>query len=186
MQINSAYQTCVPIIPSYVAGGQAPVRRAHKQQEGRSKKQKQSARVFIDGAAGHSPLAEGLSEGQETMALPSGNEQSDYSETSQESQAPSDNFLGPEDDYDEADVADLRNAEIAAAEANLLSKDSVVLQRESMVAGSRKDHDTTHPQAIRSWSKGGVLLPKTICLRPTDCYNAAKRIDFAHAAESCA
>ena len=140
------------------------MRRAPKKREGRSKRQRRSALVFIDEAAGQCSLAVGLSEGQETMALPSGYEQSDYFETSQESQVPSDNCLGPEDGYDEADVADLRDAEIAAAEADLLSQDSVLWQHESMLAGSRKGHDTTHPQAISRRLKGGVLLPKTLCL----------------------
>ena len=145
------------------------MRRARKKREGGSKKRRQSAHVFVDDAAGHNSLAEGLPEGQETTALPSESEQSDYSETSQESQAPSDHFIDPEDGYDEADVADLRDAEAAAAEADLLSQDSALWQHESMEAGSRQEHDTVLPQAIDSRPKGGVHLPKTLCLLPIGC-----------------
>ena len=180
MWINAAYQAYVPISLYHAAGGQAPVRRARKKRVGGSKKRRRSAHAFVDDAAGSSSLAEGLPEGRETIALPSESEQSDYSETSQDSQAPSDHFIDPEDGYDEADVADLRDAEAAAAEADLLSQDSALWQHESMEAGSRQEHDTVLLQAIGSRPKGGVRLPKTLCLRPTGCCN--KYSTYAHVA----
>lgn len=173
MWINAAYQAYVLISLHHAAGGQAPVRRARKKREGGSKKRRRSAHVFVDDAAGHSSLAEGLPEGQETTALPSESEQSDYSETSQESQAPSDHFIDPEDGYDEADVADLRDAEAAAAEADLLSQDSALWRHESREAGSPQERDTALPQALGSRPKGGVRLPNTPCLPPTGCCNLA-------------
>ena len=156
------------------------MRRAHKKREGRGKNRRRSAHVFVDDAAGHSVLAEGSPDGQETAALPSESEQSDYSENSQESQAPSDHFIDPEDGYDEADVADLRNAEAVAAEADLLSQDSAMWQHESMEAGSPQEHDTVLPQATGSRPKGGVRLTKPHCLLPTGCCN--KALTYAHEA----
>ena len=153
-------------------------------QGSRSKKRRRGAHVFISDAVGHSALAEGLPEGQETTALPSENEQSDYSETSQGSQAPADHFIDPENGYDEADVADLRNAEAAAAEADLLSQDSALWQHGSMEAGIRHDHDTVLPLTLGNRSKGGVCLPKVPYLLPIGCCNIAlKFFPFAHAAD---
>ena len=156
------------------------MRRARKKREGGSKKRRRSAHVFVDDAAGHSFLAEGLPDGQETMALSSESEQSEYSETSQGSQAPSDHLIDPEDGYDEADVADLRDAEAAAAEADLLSQDSALWQHESMEAGSKQEHNTVLPQAIGSRPKGGVRLPKTLCLLPTGCCNFVINLIHLH------
>ena len=159
------------------------MRLARKKRGGCSKKRRRSARVSVDDAAGHSVLAEGPPDAQDTMALPSESEQSDYTETSQGSQAPSDHFIDPEDGYAEADVADLRDAEAAAAEADLLSQDSALWQHESMEEGSPQRHDTVHPQAIDSRPEGGVRLPKTLCLLPNWLLQSCnKAITYAHAA----
>lgn len=126
----------LPINGSDLAGGQRRVRQTAGRQEGRRKRRRPAAESFVDGAAGESIAGEDGLDGRAAVAALSQDQLSDYSNGSQDSDAPSDGCLDPEDGYAEEDWEELQQAEAGAADADAMSEDSLLGQAPALTAGS--------------------------------------------------